>query len=79
MPVVATGLAGGLDDRLGPLRERLREQGQEGEREVLALEERRRGQDVVGVAGGVGDVEVDRDHQVEFAQRGRQLLAIRHR
>ena len=37
------------------------------QREVLALEERGGGQDVVGVSARVGDVEVDRHHQLELA------------
>ena len=64
LPLLAR-LAARLDDRVGQLDERRREQGQEREREVLALVHGRRREHVVGVAGGVGDVEVDRDQELE--------------
>src|SRR5207248_8089010 len=49
LPLLAR-LAAWFDDGLGPLHERLRAERRKRRREVLALEERRRGQDVVGVA-----------------------------
>ena len=58
----------GLDDRVGALDERRRVEAEEGERQVLALEEGRRRQHVVGVAVGLVDVEVERDEQVEVGR-----------
>jgi hypothetical protein len=55
LPLLAR-LAGRRHHRLGQLDERLREEAQERERHVLALVERRGGEDVVGVAVGLVDV-----------------------
>ena len=64
-------LAARRHDRLGDLHERRAEEAHERDRHVLALEERGRRKDVVGVPAGVGHVEVERDHQVELARTPR--------
>ncbi len=46
-------------------------QGEERQRKVLALVEGRRREHVVGVARGLGDVEVDRDGELELASSAR--------
>ena len=69
----------GRDHRVRPLHERRRVEAEEGERHVLALEERRRREHVVGVPVRLVDVEVERDEQVELGERALQRLAVGHR
>ena len=60
-------------DRIGHLDERRGEQAEEREREVLPLVHGGRRQHEVAEAGGVGDVEVDRDAQLEVGHSRLQL------
>ncbi len=76
LPLLAR-FAARLDHRLGVLNERRRVEAEERDRQVVALQPRRAGQDVVGVAVGLVDVEVERDEQVEVAERRLERLAVR--
>ena len=70
------GHPGRRHHRLGGLAKRCRLQRLKGQREVVALVHRRRGQHVVAVRGRLVDVQVDADHQVQLAKRG---LRVRRR
>jgi hypothetical protein len=54
---------------------------EEVEREVIvaAAQRRRRGQDDVGVPGGLVEIDVHRDHEVQRVQRGVEAAAVGRR
>ena len=74
-----TGLAVRGQHRLRGLDEHRRTARREHDRQVVALEHRRAGQDVVGVPVGFVDVEVQGDKQIQLAQRRLQRPAVGHR
>ena len=70
--------ARGLHDSLGHLGKRRGEETHQRHRNVLALEEGRRRQDVIRVAVRLVHVEVERDHQVELAEGFFERVAVGH-
>ena len=72
---VVSGVVGRIEHRRGPAGGIADREELEGQIEMVSLQRTHRGEDQVGVPGGLVQVEVDGNHEVELAERIAQPMA----